>query len=167
PAKIIDLLVGLFRDMYQKRDSYLLHGLALIGVRAALGVSSDRGSPFNIQRSLHIPNLTRDEVEELYRQYQEESGQAIEPAVVEKVFRATNGQPGLVSWFGELLTEKYNPGRERKIDMDAWKTVWLEARTGEPNNDLLNLIAKARKPEYRFPRISPAFSSDIRITWRG
>ncbi len=62
PVKIIDLLVGLFRDMYQKRNYYHLHGLALIGVRAALGVDSDRGSPFNIQRALHIPNLTRDEV---------------------------------------------------------------------------------------------------------
>ncbi len=96
-----------------------------------------------------------------------QGGQAIEPAVVEKVFRATNGQPGLVSWFGELLTEKYNPGRERQIDMDAWKTVWLEARTMEPINNLLNLIAKPKKPEYRFSRISPAFSSDIRITWPG
>ncbi|MCP4757281.1 MAG: hypothetical protein GY866_40985 [Proteobacteria bacterium] len=149
PVKVIDLLVGLFRDMYQKRDSYLLHGLALIGVRAALGVSSDRGSPFNIQRSLHIPNLTKGEVEELYRQYQEESGQTVDPVVVEKVFHATNGQPGLVSWFGELLTEKCNPGRDKTIGVDAWKRVWLDARTVEPNNNLLNLIAKARKPKYR------------------
>ncbi len=149
PVKIIDLLVGLFRDMYQKRQSYLLHGMALIGVRAALGVNSDRGSPFNIQRSLHIPNLTMSEVEYLYRQYQDESGQVVDPAVVKKVFQATNGQPGLVSWFGELLTENYNPGHDRTIDMDAWKIVLLEARTGEPNNNLLNLIAKARKPEYQ------------------
>ncbi len=90
-----------------------------------------------------------DEVENLYRQYQEESGQAVDPAVVKKVFQATNGQPGLVSWFGELLTEKYNPGHDRTIDMDAWKIVLLEARTGEPNNNLLNLIAKAKKPEYQ------------------
>ena len=36
---------------------YLLHGLALVGVRAVLGIDSDRGSPFNVQRSLHVPNL--------------------------------------------------------------------------------------------------------------
>ncbi len=149
PVKIIDLLVGLFRDMYQKQKFYQLHGLALIGVRAALGVTSDRGSPFNIQRSLHIPNLTMGEVESLYRQYQEESGQSIEPAVVKKVYHATNGQPGLVSWFGELLTEKCNPGRDQPIGEDAWSRVWLDARTVEPNNNLLNLIAKARKPKYQ------------------
>jgi hypothetical protein len=46
-----------------------------------------------------VPNLTYEEVKELYRQYQEESGQKIEPAVVEQVYESTKGQPGLVSWF--------------------------------------------------------------------
>ncbi len=58
PPAVIDRLVTLFRDMYLKRESYLLHGLALIGVRAVLGVESLRGSPFNIQRSLHVPRFT-------------------------------------------------------------------------------------------------------------
>jgi len=54
PSKIIDRLVSLFRDMYLRRENYWLHGLALIGVRSVLGMESDRGSPFNIQRSLHV-----------------------------------------------------------------------------------------------------------------
>ena len=49
PPAVIDRLVTLFRDIYLKRDRYLLHGLSLIGVRAVLGVDSQRGSPFNIQ----------------------------------------------------------------------------------------------------------------------
>jgi hypothetical protein len=36
--------------------------MALIGVRAVLGVENVKGSPFNVQRSVHIPNLTHDEV---------------------------------------------------------------------------------------------------------
>lgn len=144
PPKVIDRLVTLFRDMYLKHDSYMLHGLALIGVRAVLGVESLRGSPFNIQRSLHVPNLSREEVEELYRQYQNESGQSIESGVVENVFESTRGQPGLVSWFGELLTETYNPGREKIIDILVWKRGLRKARTREWNNTILNLIKKAR-----------------------
>jgi hypothetical protein len=66
PPVVIDRLVTLFRDMYLKRDSYWLHGLALIGVRAVLGVDSERGSPFNVQRSLHVPNLTSEEVTDLF-----------------------------------------------------------------------------------------------------
>jgi len=105
PAKVIDCLVTLFRDMNLNRESYLLHSLAFIGVRAVLGVESERGSPFNIQRALHIPNLTYQEVNDLFNQYRQESGEDIQAEVVDPLFAATRGQPGLVSWFGELLTE--------------------------------------------------------------
>jgi len=149
PSALIDLMVAQFRELYLHRETNWLHGLALIGVRAVLGIESQRGSPFNIQRSLRVPNFTIDEVKELYRQYQEESGQKIEAAVVEKIYQTTKGQPGLVSWFGELLTEKYNPGQNQIIDMDTWELVWHKARFVEPNNTVMNLIAKARMPEYQ------------------
>ncbi len=149
PQHVIDRLVTLFRDMYLKRDQYIIHGLALIGVRAVLGMGSHKGSPFNIQRALNIPNLTQEETEELFRQYRDESGQNIDHQVVENVFKKTKGQPGLVSWFGELLTEKYNSGQDKTIDSRSWKLVWSKARFTEPNNTVLNLIAKARLPEYR------------------
>jgi hypothetical protein len=149
PRQVIDRLVTLFRDMYLKRDAYLLHGLALIGVRAVLGMDSQRGSPFNIQRSLHVPNFTREEVQDLFQQYQDESGQTVQPEVVDAVYTATNGQPGLVGWFGELLTEKYNLDPDQPLTIKHWERVYLEARTTEPSNNLLNLIAKARHPEYQ------------------
>jgi len=76
-----------------------LHGLALIGVRAVLGVDSERGSPFNIQRSMYVLNFTKDEVYDLYNQYIEESGQRVEDEVIASVYRVTRGQPGLVCWF--------------------------------------------------------------------
>jgi hypothetical protein len=116
PSALLDRMVAQFRELYLNRKNNWLHGLALIGVRAVLGIESQRGSPFNIQRSLHVPNLTVAEVTELYRQYQEESGQSIKPTVVEKIYHSTKGQPGLVSWFGELLTEKYNPGTDKVLD---------------------------------------------------
>ena len=145
PPEVIDQLVSMFRDIYLDRENFVIHGLALIGVRAVLGVESGRGSPFNIQRSLHVPNLTWEEVKELYRQYQEESGQKIEPEVVEKIYGATRGQPGLVSWFGELLTEKYNPGHDKTIGLKEWKLVFRKACYVEWNNTVLNLIKKVKK----------------------
>ncbi len=144
PPKVIDQLVTLFRDIYLKRETYLLHGMALIGVSAVLGIDSDRGSPFNIQRSLRIPNLTEQEVKDIYQQYVTESSQKIEPQVVEAVFETTRGQPGLVSWFGELLTEKYNPDQEKTIDLPAWEDVYQAALQIEWNNTILNLIKKAK-----------------------
>lgn len=146
PRKLIDRLVTLFRDVYLNRQSYLLHGLALIGVRSVLGVDSPRGSPFNVQRSLPIPNLTQGEVTELFTQYQAESGQTVEPEVVDQVFQVTRGQPGLVSWFGELCTEKYNPGGEAPITSAVWRKVFGRACQSEWNNTILNLLKKARGP---------------------
>ena len=144
PAEVIDRLVALFRDMYLNRSQYCVHGLALIGVRAVLGVDSERGSPFNIQRSLHVPNFTLDEVTDLFDQYQLESGQAVDPEVVRGVYESTHGQPGLVGWFGELLTEKYNPERTATIDISAWNTVFRKALFVEWNNTVLNLVKKVR-----------------------
>ncbi|MBF0536860.1 MAG: ATP-binding protein [Nitrospirae bacterium] len=144
PPQLIDRLVNQFRDMYLDRDSYLLHGLALIGVRAVLGVESERGSPFNVQRSMHIPNFSKEEVSGLFQQYINETGQVIEPAVINKVCDVTRGQPGLVGWFGEILTEKYNPGTDNTIDVALFERVYHKALSIEWNNTVLNLIKKAR-----------------------
>ena len=165
PPGVIDRLVTLFRDMFLKCDTYLLHGLALIGVRAVLGVASERGSPFNIQRSLHVPNLRREEVEGLFLQYQEESRQVIDPDVVEKVYENTRGQPGLVSWFGELLTEKFNPGKDKSIDLGVWERVYHRACTTEWNNTVLNLTKKA-KGKYRKQVLELFVRSDVPFTLR-
>jgi len=144
PPRIIDSLVNIFRDMYLDRQNYCIYGLALIGVQAVLGVDSERGSPFNIQRSLHVPNFTLNEVTDLFNQYQQESGQVVEPEVVGSVYESTNGQPGLVGWFGELLTEKYNSGQNAPIDTSIWNTVLRKALFVEWNNTVLNIVKKVR-----------------------
>ncbi len=143
---LIDALVMGFRKIYLAREGYTLHGLALIGVRAVLGVDSARGSPFNVQRSLHVPNLSREEVGEMFGQFQAERGQTVAPEVVEAIYTVTRGQPGLVGWLGEMLTEKYNPGQKQAITMEHWKEVFVLACRVEPNNTILNLIKKAKGP---------------------
>ena len=51
-------IAGVFRNIYNRRHKdqnpspqkeYLLHGVALIGVRSVLGIENIKGSPFNIQ----------------------------------------------------------------------------------------------------------------------
>jgi hypothetical protein len=143
PPKVIDRLVNIFRNMYLKREIYLLHGLALIGVRAVLGVENRRGSPFNVQRALQVHNFSQKEVFDLFQQSIAESGQEIEAEVIERVYEVTRGQPGLVCWFGERLTETYNPGKEAIIDHRTWDRVYLNAMTTEHNNTILNLLKKA------------------------
>lgn len=136
-------------DKPTHKKNYLLHGVALVGVRSVLGIENVKGSPFNIQRSIHIPNLTYDEVNSMYHWYQQESGQAVEQEVIEKVFYETEGHPGLVSWFGELLTDTYNEEKNKPITMTNWNQVYSAATQILPNNTLINIISKANQPEYK------------------
>ena len=158
PPTAINGLVSVFRNIYNTRreqpdkstaeKSYLLHGLALIGVRSVLGIDNQRGSPFNVQRSLQIPNLTADEVAEMYHWYERESGQTVEPAVIERIYTELRGQPGLTSWFGELLTETYNE-HNPTIILDDYAAVEYAASNRLPNANIINLISKANEQPHR------------------
>jgi hypothetical protein len=155
----ITRLVNIFRHIYNTRrnqadkpsaeKNYLLHSLALIGVRAVLGVGNVRGSPFNVQRSVHIPNLTHDEVAYLFNGYQRESGQSIQLEVIERIWYEFQGQPGLTCWFGELLTETYNQNTAQPITMANFEEVYGAALDLLPNNNIVNLISKARQEPYK------------------
>ena len=167
----IQKLVGEFRNMYIRgnepdggKDRYapMLHGLALIGVRSVLGVENPKGLPFNVQRSMRIPNLTFDEVRTMFDDYQEEYGQQIDTEVVDKLCYETAGQPGLVSWFGELLTESYNPGLDEAITMWTWNRTWGAATQTLPDNNALNIIAKAKDPAYK-PTVLNLFQTEEKI----
>jgi hypothetical protein len=158
-SAVIARLVAIFRHIYNTRRNqtnkssaekdYLLHGLALIGVRAVLGVENVKGSPFNVQRSLHIPNLTHDEVVYLFDWYQREQQQQIEPEVVERIWYEFKGQPGLTCWFGELLTETYNQATDQPITMTLFEGVYANALNLLPNNNILNIISKAKQEAYK------------------
>ncbi len=149
---------GVFRNIYNIRredpapsgqKEYLLHAVALIGVRAVLGVENAKGSPFNVQRSVNIPNLTDEEVSAMFGWYERESGQKVEQEVADSVFYETRGQPGLVSWFGELLTETYNKTPGEPITMRHFRYVFRMAVKALPNNNVINIISKAKQTPYR------------------
>jgi len=170
PEHIITTLINIFREIYLKRNKYSgdkqynLQGLALIGVRSVLGIDNKKGSPFNIQKSIHIPNLTFEEVKQMYDDYQREWEQPIDPEVVERLFYETNGQPGLISWFGELMVEKYNKDYPKPIGMKNWKEVYAAGSAIEPNNTILNLISKACDPLYR-NTLSELFNTTVKTAF--
>jgi len=160
-AEAISAFVGQFRQMYLDRESHRLHGLALIGVRSVLGVDSKSGSPFNIQRSIRVPPLTYDEVLGMFADYQKESGQKIEPEVVDTLYYETRGNPGLVGWLGELLVEEDND-LSKTIDMSKWQQTYAKAQQVKPNNTLMNLIGKARDEKYK-PWLLKLFNTDEKL----
>ncbi|MCK4760581.1 MAG: ATP-binding protein [Candidatus Aminicenantes bacterium] len=154
----INAIVSAFRNIYNTRldemdtpseeKSYLLHGVALIGIHSAIGIDSDRGSPFNVQRGLHVPNLTYEEVEGMFKWYEKESGREVKTEVIERLFAETHGQPGLTCWLGELLTtgfDDYSSDTARPIEAADFETVYAAAADTLPNNNILNIINKATR----------------------
>jgi hypothetical protein len=154
----ITAVVSAFRNIYINRidevdlptekKTYLLHGVALIGVRSVLGIENETGSPFNVQRSLKIPNLTYEEVNEMFKWYEKDSGQKVEDEVIRQLFYETRGQPGLIGWFGELLTETYNKDKTKPITKRNFEIAYSAALNVLPNNNILNIISKAKKEPY-------------------
>lgn len=157
-APLINAFANEFRSIYSERQnemkrtsaekSYLLHGLALIGVRSVLGIENVSGSPFNIQRSLRIPNLTFAEVDGMFKWYEQESGQSVEQAVIDRIFYEAQGQPGLTGWLGELVTDTYNR-HEAAITLEHFEQAYTAAIQILPNNNVLNIVSKAKQEPFR------------------
>ncbi len=155
---VISDFTGAFRNIYHARKKdpapspekhYLLHGVALIGVRSVVGVDNRSGSPFNVQKSIHIHNLSETEVNRMYQDYSRETGQPIAEEVIERVFYVTRGHPGLVSWFGELLTQEYNYEPKKPITIEHWNTIYAKSLHIIPNNSIINIVSKGMAEEYR------------------
>ncbi|MEM7537520.1 MAG: AAA-like domain-containing protein, partial [Chloroflexota bacterium] len=155
----IDAIANVFRNIYIARNEqadkhttekrYLLHGVALIGVRSVLGVENVKGSPFNVQRSVKIPNLTYAEVKSMFDWYTRETGQVVAQEALDQLYYEMSGQPGLTSWMGELLTETYNDNPNTPITARSFEIAYAAATKVLPNNNILNIISKANDPEYR------------------
>jgi hypothetical protein len=175
---VISAIVGSFRNIYQIRQDqidkltgekeYLLHAVALIGVRSVVGIENKQGSPFNVQKSIHIQNLTFEEVEKMFRWHEKESGQKIDQEVIDRLFYETKGQPGLVSWFGELLTEGWDQFRVTKnmpVDMKLFRKAYAAGIKILPNNNILNIISKAKQEPYK-QIILDMFRTDERLEFK-
>jgi hypothetical protein len=104
-----EALLSVLRQLragHSQRPRAFPQSVALIGLRdvrdykIASGGSSRLGtpSPFNILvKSLTLRAFTRDEVGELYAQHTADTGQAFEPAALDRAFDLSRGQPWLVN----------------------------------------------------------------------
>jgi hypothetical protein len=175
PEEGINTIAGAFRNIYisrtdeigktSEKKTYLLHGAALIGVRSVLGIENVKGSPFNVQRSVNIPNLSSDEVLGIFEWYEKESGQSISRDVVDQIYYECKGQPGLTCWLGELLTETYNKDNTGPISMSDWEYTYMYASRGLPNNNILNIIEKANTEPYK-DKVLELFRTDEKMEFR-
>lgn len=103
------------RDGYPSRPKNFPLSVGLIGLRdvrdykVASGGSNrlNTASPFNIKvRSLTLRDFNASEVEQLYQQHTEDTGQAFTPDAIATAFDLTQGQPWLVNALAKEIVEE-------------------------------------------------------------
>jgi hypothetical protein len=127
-----DTLISVLRQLragYDKRPASFPQTIILCGVRDVrdyrIHSSRDKalitgGSVFNVKaESLRLRNFDQGEVETLYQQHTQETGQSFEEAVLGQVWELTGGQPWLVNALGYELCFKMKEGRDRSIPISA------------------------------------------------
>jgi hypothetical protein len=151
-ANFLDTL----RDMYlanKRAPTYLLHSISLVGVRniAQLNISG-RISPFNIADQVRIPPFMLAEIENLYGQYTDETGQAFTPEACRRIHAETGGQPFLCNRLGQILTNNVKPETVDPItETDVEKA--LKILHYEDNAHFANIVDKARQYRNTLARI--------------
>ncbi len=121
-----DTLISVLRQMrsgYDKRPAGFPSTVVLCGVRDVRDyrIHSDKdkavitgGSAFNIKaESLHLGNFSRSEVEALYRQHTDETGQVFDVEALGKAWDLTGGQPWLVNALAYETCFRMPEGRDR------------------------------------------------------
>jgi hypothetical protein len=133
------------RDGYNTRpDSPFPHSIALVGMRnirdykAKVRPDSESlssASPFNIvTKTYTLQNFSMEEVERLYRQHTDDTGQVFEDDAIERIYEQTQGQPWLVNAIAnqvivEMLNSDYTKPVTVKLVDEAIQNIILNRPT--------------------------------------
>ncbi|OHY32854.1 polyketide biosynthesis operon protein CyrO [Cylindrospermopsis raciborskii CS-508] len=108
------LILRQLRSGFPRRPRGFPHSVGLIGMRDVRDYKVKSGgserlntsSPFNIKaESLTLSNFTLSEVEELYLQHTQATGQIFTPEAIKQAFYLTDGQPWLVNALARQATQ--------------------------------------------------------------
>ncbi|MEM8524450.1 MAG: AAA-like domain-containing protein [Bacteroidota bacterium] len=137
-ALIGDTLISLLRQIrsgYDKRPSKFPISIVLCGVRdvrdyrmhsASSGEIITGGSAFNIKaESLRLENFSKEQIQELYKQHTNATGQIFEAGVLDLVWHYTEGQPWLVNALAYEATYnmKDNQDRSKPLTNEIFRTA--------------------------------------------
>jgi len=113
---LITFLRQLRSGYIDRPDVPFVHSLALVGMRnirdykAKIRPDSETlgsSSPFNIvKETFNLRNFARAEIDSLYAQHTQETGQVFEPQAMDYIYEQTQGQPWLVNAIACECVEK-------------------------------------------------------------
>jgi hypothetical protein len=170
-----ETLVTVLRQLragYPHRPHSFPHSLALIGVRdvrdykVTSGGSTRLGtaSPFNIKiRSFTLGNFSPQEVQTLYQQHTDLTGQVFIPEAIDHAYALTQGQPWLVNSLAKVIVEELVTDPTVAITVDHLNTA-KEILIQRQETHLDSLMAILREPRVQAifePMLSGRELSDL------
>ena len=152
PQAVLSDFLHSLRNIYLSDETRCPYSVGIIGVKSIAQLNYDRSvSPFNIQDEFHLPNFTFEQVQELFTQYTDETGQPFSPEVIEALHKQTAGQPFLVNRFAQILTEELDIPKTETITMPHFANG-LTLLLGEDNVNIRHLLTNIRR-DPRFERL--------------
>ena len=145
PTVVSDFLYTLRRIYISRTSPRCPHSLGIIGVKSIAQLNYDRSvSPFNIHDDFALSNFTPAQVQELFGQYTEETGQVFAPEVIESIHKQTGGQPFLVNRFAQILAEEMDIPKTETLTMTHFSEALMQL-LDENNTNLTHLITNIRR----------------------
>ena len=145
PQTVLSDFLHALRDIYLSDEMRCPHSVGIVGVKSITQLNYDRSvSPFNIQDEFYLPNFTRQQVQELFTQHTDETGQDFSPEVVEALHKQTAGQPFLVNRFAQILTEELDIPTNELITTEHFSKAHAKLLR-ERNTNIDHLITNIRR----------------------
>ena len=145
PRTVISNFLYSLRQIYLSQEMQCPYSVGIVGVRSIAQLDYDRSvSPFNIQDEFKLPNFTLEQVQELFQQYTNETGQAFAPEVIASIHKQTAGQPFLVNRFGQILTEALDIPKTETFTIAHFSKAHAQLLE-EDNTNLTHLITNIRR----------------------
>jgi hypothetical protein len=155
-----DVLISVLRQLragYAHRPASFPQSVILCGVRDVrdyrIHSSRDKaiitgGSAFNVKAtSLRLGNFSQEEMDALYQQHTEETGQPFEEGALTLAWELTRGQPWLVNALGYEVCFKVKEGRDRTTPVTAERVAEAKERLiARRETHLDQLVDKLQEP---------------------
>jgi hypothetical protein len=96
--------LGVIRAIKNTKENYALLSLVAIGPFSILHLSSDRitTSPFNVKDPFRNPNFTLEQVQTVYKEFEDDFKLTIDPKIIEDIYNRTNGYVKLIGKLREI-----------------------------------------------------------------
>ncbi|RIA95495.1 hypothetical protein C1645_802961 [Glomus cerebriforme] len=116
--------LGTIRAIKNSKQNYALLSSVAIGPFSILHLSSDRISTslFNVKDPFQNPNFTLEQVQTIYKEFEDDYKFTIDPEVIEDIYNQTNGHAALVCLCGKSIYSNLilKLNENRRLSFSTW-----------------------------------------------